>query len=253
MKFSKFEHDTSRPLREDEIYAWFVRNSDRIGLTDNPIVFVELLVDLSVMYANFTAGKNPDGTPNRYLHNIATLSGQARQHFILLLAGHHLPTPLFMALCGRLEQLFFCYVITREPTKNFERVFAQWAADLSTVMTQDELDRFIADRITADLVGRGETFGFTFGQLDQTRVQQYRLRYILAKLTQYVEEQAWHNAADADLDRFLDKSVHIEHILPVAPSAELRAGFDQPGDMIGMSRSLGIWRSLSRPSIRRYP
>jgi hypothetical protein len=41
----------------------------------------------------------------------------ARQRFILLLAACEWPTPLFTALSRRIEEPFFAYLISREPTK----------------------------------------------------------------------------------------------------------------------------------------
>lgn len=236
---SHFETDASRPLREDEIYAWFVRNADTCGITADPLGFLELLVDRSGAYANFAAAKDPEGVPNRYLRNIATLSGNARQHFILLLAGRDLPPDAFAALTRQLENLFFCYIVTREPTKNFERTFARWSEELRSVQTAGNLDAFVELNITPDLAARSKDFDFAFAELDQRRIQQYRMRYVLAKLTQFVQEQAWQNAAHAELDAFLDRSVHVEHILPATPTAEQRAAFDKPEDYAHQCARLG--------------
>ncbi len=236
---SHFDTDMSKPLREDEIYAWFVRNADPSGISSNPLGFLDRLVDRSLAYAHFAAGRDPHGMQNQYLHNIATLSGNARQHFILLLAGHHLSTEFFAILCRQLENLFFCYIVTREPTKNFERTFARWSEDLRGVETSGDLEAFIDLYITPDLAYRSKNFDFALIELDQGRIQQYRMRYILAKLTQFVQEQAWQNDADARLEAFVDKSVHIEHILPTSPSPELRSAFDKAEEYDRYSRKLG--------------
>ncbi len=87
--------------------------------------FVDDLVARSRDYANFVEKKDAAGMPNRYLNNISLLSGNARQHFILL-AGHHLSPNLFDELCRNIENLFFCYIITYETTKQFERTFSKW-------------------------------------------------------------------------------------------------------------------------------
>ena len=57
-----------------------------------------------------------------------------------------------------------------------------------------------------------------------------RQRYILAKLTQYIEEQAWGNPSHSQLELYLDGSVNIEHILPQSPTMEVRANFDKPDE-----------------------
>ncbi|MDP9367782.1 MAG: DUF262 domain-containing HNH endonuclease family protein [Chloroflexota bacterium] len=243
---SQYDTDASKPLREDEIYAWFVSHANQCGITSDPLGFLDRLVDGSRAYANFVASQDPHGVPNRYLRNIATLSGNARQHFILLLAACHLPTDSFTTLCRQLENLFFCYIITREPTKNFERTFARWSGDLRAVETPNDLEAFISRYIKPDLAQRSKNFNFALLELDQTRIQQYRLRYILAKLTQYLEEHAWQNDADAKLDAFLDKSVHVEHILPASPSPALHAAFDKPEEYGRYSGRLGNLTLLER-------
>lgn len=236
---SHHETEPSKPPREDEIYAWFVRHADEAGIATDPLGFLDELVDRSRAYAHFAEAKDAQGDPVRYLRNVALLSGNARQHFILLLAGRHLPGDLFAELARRIENLFFCYVITREPTKSFERTFARWSEALRSVRTAGDLEAFVDLYITPDLAKRSRDFDFALAALDQGRIQQYRLRYVLAKLTQFVEEQAWQNAADADLGAFLDKSVHVEHILPASPTPEVRAAFDRPAEYAAHAAKLG--------------
>ena len=145
-----------------------------------------------------------------------------------LLAGRHLPTEQFSKLCRAIENLFFCYIITREPTRTFERNFAVWSADLRAASDEASLDAFIRDRVTSDLENRRGDFDFAFQELTQSRIQQYRMRYILAKLTQYIEQQAWSNLAHDSLDQFIASAVEVEHILPQTPKQEVKDAFDQP-------------------------
>jgi hypothetical protein len=216
-----------REIREDEIYKWFADadNEEKTGINKNPIGFLNDLIRCSRAYSNFVAGKNVQGHENRYLQNIARLSNQARQHFILLLAAQDLPENLFDRLCQKIEDLFFCYLITREPTKNFERVFARWSGELRAVKDEASLNGFLERNFVPDLDGRSNAFNFAFSQLSEYRIQQYRMRYILAKLSQYIDESAWGNTFP--LDRYY-KAVQIEHILPQTPLVEVRAGFDKP-------------------------
>ena len=189
---SSYELPTNkREVREDEIYKWFADNQAKTGIDKDPLGFVKELTRYTLYYANFAAGKNVQGHPNRYLQNIARLSNQARQHFILLLAAHHLKEPLFDKLIQKIENLFFCYLITREPTKNFERVFARWSTELRSVTNEDELETFINKFIAVDLANRSNAFDFAISELTTNRIQQYRLRYILAKLSQFVDEDAF--------------------------------------------------------------
>jgi hypothetical protein len=53
------------------------------------------------------------------------------------------------------------------------------------------------------------------------------MRYILAKLTQFIEENAWGNPKFTELDGYMDSSVHVEHILPQQPEEDVLNGFDK--------------------------
>lgn len=225
---SHHEIDYRRSIREDEIYDWFVRNSADCGIDHNPIGFILELTECARAHANFLLSKDCEGADNRYLRNLSLLGGALRQQYILLLAGRHLPQNLFEKLCRGIENLIFCYIITREPTKTFERNFARWSKELRSCNDAAALDTFVNRHFVADLQGRIERFNFAFQELTQWSIQQYRMRYILAKLTQYIEEQAWGSPTYAMLDRYIDKSVHVEHILPQTPDGEDREAFDKP-------------------------
>jgi len=222
-----FELDSKKPLREDDIYDWFTNNNKVVGLDVKPLEFLKTLIECASAWSNFLGAKDVTGTINPYLKNLALLSGAARQHFILLLAGRHLTSQEFSKLSRAIENLFFCYIITREPTRIFERNFAIWSADLRKVKDGESLDRFIQDKITSDLGNRREAFDFYFQDLKQSRIQQYRMRYILAKLTQYVEQQAWSNPAHESLDQYIASTVEVEHILPEHPKEEVVKNFDK--------------------------
>lgn len=224
---SHFELDSKKPLREDDIYDWFVRNTKVCGLEDNPLAFLKELIECAEAWSNFANAKNVDGSANPYLRNLALLSGAARQHYILLLAGRHLSPDLFSKLCRGIENLFFCYIITREPTKTFERNFALWSKSLRETQDEARLDIFLKDKIARDLGNRSAAFDFAFAELTQSRIQKYRMRYILAKLTQYVEQQAWNNPAHKSLDQYIASTVDIEHILPQNPTASVKEAFDK--------------------------
>jgi uncharacterized protein with ParB-like and HNH nuclease domain len=222
-----FELDTKKPLREDDIYDWFTKNTKAVGLDDKPLIFLKTLIECAGAWSNFLGAKDVQGTANPYLKNLTLLSGAARQHFVLLLAGRHLSAELFSQLCRAIENLFFCYIITREPTKTFERNFAVWSSELRKTSNETALDAFIQSRFTGDLEKRRAGFDFAFHELKQSRIQQYRMRYILAKLTQYIEQQAWSNPAHQSLDQYIASTVEVEHILPQTPKPEVKESFDQ--------------------------
>ncbi len=236
---SHFELDSKKPLREDDIYDWFTKNTKQTGLEKEPLTFLGTLIECARAWSNFLGAKDVQGAANPYLKNLTLLSGAARQHFILLLAGRHLAPEQFSNLCRAIENLFFCYIITREPTKTFERNFGIWSGVLREATDQESLDEFIGNRITADLERRRGNFDFAFQELRQSRLQQYRMKYILAKLTQYIEQQAWNNPAHVSLDQYIASTVEIEHILPKDPKTEVLNAFDKPEDYDEYKEMLG--------------
>lgn len=229
-------YDVDR-LREEEIYAWFVKNEKLCGYSINPLAFVDTLRAAAEAYTRFIHGQNADGTPNRYLTNIGFLSGAARQHLILLLAGRHLAPAEFMELCRQLENLFFAYIITREPTKEFEQRFARWAPELRKAKDRTELDSFIKLYFDPAKDALKARYGLAFQQLDEFSLQKYRLRYVIGKLTQYVNEKAY-GIGEADLSQFI-KGNDIEHILPQNPDAKALASFDKPDQRAQYTGRLG--------------
>ncbi|MGI8976095.1 MAG: DUF262 domain-containing protein [Thermomicrobiales bacterium] len=236
---ANFETDLGRPLREDQIYAWFTKHQESTGISGRPIAFLELLVQSSLAYARFARAEDSSGNSNRYLQNLASFSGNARQHYILLLAGRHLPEDGFSLLCQHLENLFFCYTITRTPTKSLEYNFARWSRSLREAKSSSETQAFLEQHIVGELRSLSQDFNYALLHLDQTRIQQYRMRYVLAKLAQYVDFLAWNNEGNDHLGAYLDRSVHVEHILPDQPSKELRNSFDLPDEYDDYKIKLG--------------
>lgn len=199
-------------LREEEIYRWFTKNENRVGFDSHPVEFVGKLREAATAYANFSIGKNSDGSPNRYLSNISALSYAARQHYILLLAGMHLPADAFTELCRNIESLFFAYVITREPTKEFERKFAAWAPDLAGCHNSDDVSRYVRRYFDPAKQQLSDRFDLALQSLTESSVPRYRMRYVLGKLAQFVEESAY-GKSEASLSLFLNER-DLEHILP---------------------------------------
>jgi uncharacterized protein with ParB-like and HNH nuclease domain len=229
--FVMSRYKTTRVLREDEIYSWFVENKSLCGYSEEPLEYVALLLENARAYVNFASGKDKAGNINRYLDNVSYLSGQARQHLILLLAGQDLPSESFTELCRQIENLFFCYVITREPTREFERNFAAWANDLRQIRERKDLDAFIRNRIGPAIRERAGRFEYAFGELSEESIQRYRMLYILAKLSQHIDERAYGSAAGmAGLSYYINRDIHVEHILPQKPTEAVLAAFDRPDE-----------------------
>lgn len=230
-------YDVDR-LREDQIYRWFVDNEKLCGYNANPLGFVAELRMAAECYTHYVNGRNRDDTANRYLVNIGYLSGAARQHLILLLAGIHLPKEDFVELCRQLENLFFAYIITREPTKEFERRFARWAQQVRKISTRADLDNFLSANFRVAKENLSPRYKLAFEQLREDSIQKYRMRYVLGKLTQFVDEQAYGNL-DAGISHYINSKVDVEHILPQNPLAQVVANFDKPEEIQSYIQRLG--------------
>jgi len=144
----------------------------------------------------------------------------------LLLAGRHLPADLFDQLAREVEDLFLVYVITREPTRDFERNFARWAVELRKISDEADLQEFITARFVPVKTELSLRFDDAFRRLYTSSVQQYRLRYILAKLTQHIDLRAYGETEGTKwLRRYTEGGFEVEHIFPQQPSEEAEAEF----------------------------
>jgi len=225
--FSRY--DVDEVLREDEIYGWFAKNESKCGYAKQPLKFAQELLKGAEAYHHFFLGKDQSGNKTRYLENMQLLGGKsARQHLILLLAGRHLTDALFNRLCQEVENLFFCYVITREPTRDFERNFATWARELRAIRSESDLDNFVQRRFAKAKSDLSNRFNDAMGRLTTDDLQFYRLLYVLAKLTQYIELLAYgETEATRWLSKYIGVGFEIEHIYPQTPSDKAKKEFGQ--------------------------
>jgi Protein of unknown function (DUF1524) len=233
--FSRYNVDK---LREDEIYAWFRRNEKICGYSDAPLEFATELLEAAHAYGNFFEAKDRNGLRNRYLENMRLLGGSAaRQHLILLLAGRALAPALFDRLCEEVENLFFSYVVTREPTRDFERNFAVWSKEVRAVTSEQDLKAFLVARFRKAKADLAVRFADSFGRMTEDSIQGYRLRYILAKFTQRIELAAYGETEGTRwLSRFVGGGFEIEHIFPRTPSDAAKAEFGQYRDPLISTR-----------------
>lgn len=240
---------TNKPVREDELYEWFHEHAAEIGLESDPLQFAKDLVSAARDYGHFTAGRAPDGkTALVGLQNIQRLSGRARQHFILMLASRHLPADALVELARQVENLFFVFVIVREPTKNFETKFADWSEDLRNANSLEDVQAIIRTRIAPEVANKSRTFDFAMNELTASAVPKYRLKYVLAKLAQYVDQVAWQGAQSVQqLDHYLDGKLEVEHVFPQRADRTAWAGFDDPAEAAASVERLGNLTLLEKP------
>jgi hypothetical protein len=227
---------------------WFANNERLCGYAAAPVGFANELLTAAEAYSKFMAGYDQHGVKNRHLEDLKLLGGHAaRQHLILLLAGRHLPGELFNRLAREVEDLFFVYVITREPTREFERAFARWAVEIRGIANQADLDAFINRRFMPAKGELSARFSDAFRRLQVGSVQQYRLRYILAKMTQYIDLQAYGETEGTKwLARYTGADLEIEHIFPQQPGKAATEEFGEYKDP-GIANYLGNLVLVEKP------
>jgi hypothetical protein len=218
-------------VREDEIYDWFIVK-DNAALCDyqgKPFEFVRKVIRSVEHYLAFTNGLGNDGKPSLAMDSLKRLAGGAFSlHYVLLLAAANFPKPLFDHFVAQLESFLFYYIFTKTPTKDLERSFSQWADELRAtaeasdpVQQKVQLNAFVADRFEKNMAGKSQELADALNRFTLYSMQQYRTRYLLARLTQHVEMAFSGLKVPGSLEPFT--KLEIEHILPDNPKAELRA------------------------------
>ncbi|BAB75878.1 DUF262 domain-containing protein [Anabaena sp. FACHB-709] len=238
------KYDSER-IREDKIYEWFEENRDKCEYQDKPFDFVDSLVKTAKAFANFKEGKDIFGKPNRYLLNISYLS--TSQHFVLLLATQHFSKEMFTSLSKHLENFLFICIITQARSSKLEILFVKWASKLRQINNQQLLDQFIFEEIGVEKQKLAEKFLLAFRRLDEDSVRKKVLQYILAKLTQYIDELAYGEIeAHTNLKNYINKTVEIEHILP--QNYELvKSSFDKQEQIYKYVKYLGNLTLIEKP------
>jgi uncharacterized protein with ParB-like and HNH nuclease domain len=245
---SHYEVDLQNNFPEEDIYDWFVKDEQH-QISKSPLVFVDKLIEAAEHHSHFVKGENIDGSPNPYLKNIKKLQGRYRQHFILLLAGRYLSQDIFVKLSYWVENLLFINTITRSTRKdiNVIRTFSQWSKSLRAIKGTSDFDSFIKNYLYKEISSLSSDFDLTFRELTDSKIAKFRIKYILAKMTQFVNEQAY--STPIQLDEYLDKSLTIEHILPKSPNAklEMRKKFDKSVEYDLYASKLGNLLLLEKP------
>ncbi|MBE9040727.1 DUF262 domain-containing protein [Oscillatoriales cyanobacterium LEGE 11467] len=229
-------YNNSDSLKSD-IYGWFLNSKNQDVYQKNPVNFVNHLLLGSKYYVDFVDGKSINEKYNQNIANIRKISSSARMPFMVLLAGTRLPLELFSELCKHVENIFFIFLFLRESTSSFEKIFIRWCFQIRNIKTKAEFDDFVNTHINTQKIRLAERFNLSFSNLEESSVPKAQLRYILAKLTQYLDENAYES--DRDLSIYLSKSVEIEHILPQQPKAAIKKTFDKPDEIEGYIKKLG--------------
>lgn len=232
-------YDLDSNLREDGIYDWFQKNASLTGHAEAPLKFADELLAAAKAYANFASGRNANGGVEPGVANTQILGGRAiKQHFILLLAGRKLSAANFTRLADETEKTMFVWLITGTPGKAYERRIVDAAHRLSKAGDAG-FDEFVA-AFSSERNDLSLDFSLSIFGLHTYDTRLFRLKYVLAKLTQHVDLLAYgpsegrNNLAD-----YTAGSNDIEHILAAGADAEAAAEFGEGATDRDIVQSLG--------------
>jgi hypothetical protein len=110
------------------------------------------------------------------------------------------------------------------------------------------LNAFIRDRFEKNMNSKSTELLDALRRLNLYSMQQYRMRYLLARLTQYVDMAFNGVKTIGSLDNYM--ALEIEHILPNNPTPELRAKWtsDNPNASYDENKNrLGNLTLLEKP------
>ncbi len=245
-------------VREDEIYDWFIdkENASVCGYEKKPFEFVRKIIQNVDKFIDYSIGKGNDGLPNIYMDNLRKMCGGAFSlHYVLLLAASNLPKSLFDHFVTQVESFLFYYIFTKSPTKELERSFSLWAdelRDIANETTESEqikkYNLFLQQRFAKGMKQKAGELTDYLNRYSLYSMQQYRTRYLLAKLTQFVDMAYKGIKNPGSLQEYA--VLEIEHILPNTPSSTLLADFNlhNPGKEYDLYKQrLGNLTLLEKP------
>ncbi len=216
-------------FREEDIYDWLVENFDQTNHKENPLGFATMLKDAARAYRHFSLNESPSGRFEHGLANTRALGGSAiKQHYILLLAGRHLSQENFKSLCEGIENVMCIWLIAGVPAKEYDGLLIKAASALRKVKTDQDFSDFVASYFDTEKATHRSRFVERLKSLKADDVRQFRLKYLLAKITQYFDVEAY--GADAGKDKLSDymvSKIEIEHIFPETPTQDALLEFGE--------------------------
>ena len=204
-------------LPEDKIYSWLMKNDHQCHYKDKPFEFVQFISDSIDKYIDFL---KPNGIRpgDDYLNNIPRIAGSSyRLHLLLLLAAENMNGSVIVKFERALEAIVYYATLCGIKANETEKLFAIWAAEIRSIRTDEELKGFL-DNTVAPQINKWKSINYhiNFANLNMGYTQQYRIRYILARISKYVDETIAGGTKYANIDSYFDSKTQIEHIMPKA-------------------------------------
>lgn len=223
-------------LREDQIYTWLSNNNAQCRYEEAPFQFVRKMLQNVDLYVKC---RKPDDTSegNVHLKNIPLLAGKSyKLHLMLLLAASNMKPDAFAHFKAILESVVYYTVIDRIATNVTERTFVLWCRDVRNIITKEELDCFVRNTIIPTVNGWKQDNRSNFLRLGLNSMQQYRIKFILGKITAYVDTLRLGRTTVGDLTVYTQTAVDIEHIMPQSCTDKGRYGMNEDEFAIYVNR-----------------
>jgi hypothetical protein len=218
------------------LFSWIgtEENKKALGYGRSPLKFMDKLLFGAFAYANFNQGQNEDGTENQFLRGILYQKTGVRQHLALLLAARHLTKTGFLEITRWIENLVFVYALTGLQWNALESALPTWTENIRNCRVAEDVEEFIHSSIRPAIEDRSD---LVWGALEDTRLVSPRLlKYLLAAITQFVEEET---GKGGGFDSYFKEKLSIEHILPQSPSREWKNTFGGSLDITDYMYRLG--------------
>ena len=229
--FIMANYDTSKEkdgvLREDQIYSWLTRNNDQCRYREAPFAFVQKMMEQVDLYVKC---RMPDDLSqgNVHLKNIPLLAGKSyKLHLMLMLAASNMQEEAFAQWKAVVESVIYYGVINRVATNVTEHTFAQWCRSLRHIVTPQQLDEFVQETILPEVRDWKQDNHSNFLRLGLNSMQQYRIKFILGKITAYVDGLRLGKTTAEDLTAYTQTAVEIEHIMPQTCENKTMYGVDE--------------------------
>ena len=214
-------------LREDQIYTWLTNNNKQCHYEEAPFQFVQKMAQNVDLYVKCRV---PDDTQegNVHLKNISLLAGKSyKLHLMLMLAASNMNADALAKFKAVLESVVYYTVINKIATNITERTFALWCKDVRNIVTPEDLDGFVNRTIIPTVNDWKMNNKSNFLRLGLNSMQQYRIKFILGKITAYVDALRLGKTAVEDLTVYTQTAVEIEHIMPQTCTDKARYNLDE--------------------------
>jgi len=216
--FIMANYDTSKEkdgiLREDQIYSWLSNNNDQCQYEEKPFQFVEKMKHDVNLYVKYRKAQGDDAG-NMHLKNVTMLAGNSyKLHLMLMLAASEMDEEALSKFKEVVESVVYYTVINRITTNITERTFASWCSEIRRITSAESLDAFVARAVIPTVTSWKQDNQSNFMRLGLNSMQQYRIKFILGKITAYVDALRQGTSTVRDVTPYVQSTVEIEHIMP---------------------------------------